>query len=188
MQLLQKLIKSGQLPNTLTWIRMGLFWVPAYLIIAGPNNPALRWWSVVTFVLIVATDKFDGYLARRLNQVTKLGQVIDPLADKLLVLALVIALCLTNILAAPWGWWFLAFNLVRELGVTFLRYQRKHGKSDLVIPADEDGKRKMVLQSVGIGVALMPFTDSLWAIFIWLPLAASLFYSVRSGIHYLRAK
>jgi len=186
--LLQTIKNTGQVPNTLTWIRVALFWVPAYLIVAHPDDAAYRWWSVAAFLLIVATDKLDGILARRWNQTSKLGQIIDPLADKLLVLALVIALCWTNILAAPWGWLFLGFNLVREIGVTILRYVRKRGDSDMVIPADEDGKRKMFLQSVGIGAALVPCPFWWWQLVIWLPLAASLYYSVTSGIHYLKAK
>jgi CDP-diacylglycerol--glycerol-3-phosphate 3-phosphatidyltransferase len=187
MQVLQRIKDSGQLANTLTWIRIAFFWVPAALIITHPNDTGYRWWSVVSFMIIAATDMLDGIVARCLQQTSKLGQIIDPLADKLLVVSLLVALCWTDILASPWGWTFFAVNLAREAGVTLLRFQRKHGKANLVIPADKDGKRKMILQSVGIGLALIPIPYWWWPIFIWTPLIASLFYSVRSGISYLRA-
>jgi Phosphatidylglycerophosphate synthase len=191
MHLLLRLKNSGQIPNTLSWIRMGLFWLPGLLILKDPDS----WWGFVTFVLIVATDKLDGILARRWNQTSKLGQIIDPLADKFLVVTVVVALCLTGILVSPYGWIFLAINMVREVGVTGLRWWRKRGESNLVIPADDDGKRKMFLQAVGVGLALVPVSTwgwptltDWWPFFIWAPLIMSLFYSVRSGIHYLNAK
>lgn len=188
MLLMEKLKKSGQVPNALTWLRIGLFWVPGAIIMANPHNTGYRWWSVVAFLLIVATDKLDGVLARRWQQITKLGQIIDPLADKLLVLSLVVALCAANILISPWGWLFLAINVARELYVTVLRWQRKHGEANLIVPANEDGKRKMFLQSVGVGMALLPIPFWWWQLIIWIPLAVSLFYSLRSGEAYLKAK
>lgn len=188
MQVLDRLKQSGQVPNTLTWLRIGLFWIPGALIVMNPDSLAFRWWSVAAFVIIVLTDKLDGTLARRWQQVTNLGQIIDPLADKLLVVSLLVALCATNILASPWGWAFLAINLIREVGISFLRYKRKHGDANLIVPANDDGKRKMFYQSLGVGLALIPVEAWGWQIAIWLPLIISLRYSVRSGVAYLQAK
>lgn len=188
MQLLRRLKNSGQVPNALTWTRIILFWVPAAMIVVNPHSTTLRWWAVAAFAAIVATDKLDGILARRWEQITKLGQIIDPLADKLLVLALVAALCWTNILVSPWGWAFLGINIVREGGVTLLRYLSNKGESNLIIPANDDGKSKMFLQSAGIAAALIPVSTPWWQLVIWVPLCVSLFYSMRSGVAYLRAE
>lgn len=188
MHIMHTLKESGQVPNTLTWTRVALFWVPAAFIFASTNNTAMRWWSLLAFLVIVATDKLDGALARRWNQVSQLGQIIDPLADKLLVVTLVVALCATDILASPWGWLFLGFNVIRELGVSLVRYLKNRGEATLVVPANNDGKVKMFLQSTGIALAMVPVMTEWWQFIVWIPLIASLFYSVRSGIAYLKAR
>jgi len=78
--------------------------------------------------------------------------------------------------------------VIREGGVTLLRWQRKRGEKDLVVPANLDGKIKMYLQSAGIVAALMPIPWAGWPIVIWVPLIASIPYSLRSGRAYLQAR
>lgn len=187
MLILERIKQSGQLPNILSGIRLALFWIPSALIAAEPHNTPLRWWAVAAFAGIVLTDKLDGYLARRWQQITKLGQVLDPLADKLLVVALVATLCATDILASPWGWIFFAVILALELGTALIRWLDRRGHISLVVPSNDDGKMKMFLQSTGVGIALFPVWVWWWPLIIWTLLVTSLLFSLRSGIAYLRA-
>jgi CDP-diacylglycerol--glycerol-3-phosphate 3-phosphatidyltransferase len=83
-------------PVGLTMLRLLLLpvflWVVLVDVSATPQAHPHRWWAVAIFAVMAITDKLDGYLARRLNQTTKLGAVLDPVADKLLVACSVILL------------------------------------------------------------------------------------------------
>src|ERR1041385_2919869 len=79
-------------PMGLTMLRLLLLPVFLYLLLFEPNKPAHahRWWAVGVFAIMAATDKLDGYLARKLNQTSKIGTILDPVADKLLVASSVV--------------------------------------------------------------------------------------------------
>ena len=109
--------------------------------------------AAAVFILAAATDKLDGYVARRSKQVTTLGQFLDPLADKLLIAAALIALVAQGRIWAP-----VAMVIIgREIAVSVLRII---GVSQGVsIPADKYGKLKTVLQIVYIVYVLFPTAD-----------------------------
>lgn len=140
------------LPNTLTLIR--IFIVPLLVVVLltpvsedifGVTRYAL---AIVLFCAAAITDFFDGHLARKRNQVSKLGILLDPVADKLLVSAALIALVEKHLAPA----WAVVIILGREFAVTGLR---SIAASDgLVISANMTGKIKMWAQCVAI-VALM---------------------------------
>jgi CDP-diacylglycerol--glycerol-3-phosphate 3-phosphatidyltransferase len=137
------------LPNSLTITR--IFLVPLLVVvlltkfegrqILGIPNEIV---GAAIFGLASLTDWADGYLARRRKQITPLGQMIDPLADKLLTLAALISLVQLDLAPA----WMVAVILGRDLGVTGLRslaYSR-----GVAVPASSMGKIKMVAQVVAI--------------------------------------
>jgi CDP-diacylglycerol--glycerol-3-phosphate 3-phosphatidyltransferase len=78
------------IPNLLTIARLVFLSIPAYLI--SQQDPSLRPWILFCIAIGIATDILDGYLARRLNQVSDLGKVLDPVSDKTATAILVIAL------------------------------------------------------------------------------------------------
>src|SRR2546427_8785847 len=103
------------LPNVLTVLRIML--VPALVVALLGNTPAGDVLAAVVFALASLTDFVDGYLARARDSVTTFGKLMDPLADKLLIVAALISLLSLHRLAA----WVAMVIITRELAVTVLR-------------------------------------------------------------------
>jgi CDP-diacylglycerol--glycerol-3-phosphate 3-phosphatidyltransferase len=144
--------KSSQLnlANSITIARILLVPVFLVLLLGGLPEPWGDLAAAAVFIIAAATDKLDGYVARRSKQITTLGQFLDPLADKLLIAAALIALVAQDRVAA----WVATVIIVREVAVSVLRIV---GVSQGVsIPADKYGKLKTVLQIVYIVYVLVP--------------------------------
>jgi CDP-diacylglycerol---glycerol-3-phosphate 3-phosphatidyltransferase len=162
--------------NLPTWITVSrLFGVPFLLYGLRFPDSTTRWWMVAIFLLAACTDWLDGYLARRLNQVTELGKFLDPLVDKLLVLAPLVALI-------EWGRvpaWGVFLILARELTIAGWRV------SGATVPgAALAGKLKTVVQIIAIAVLLAPLDQQFAALgtgLFWLAVALTL----GSGLLYL---
>lgn len=135
--------KSFNFPLILTITRILI--IPLF-IFEAPKNPYM---GAFLFVIASITDYFDGYLARKFKQITKLGIILDPIADKLLVIsALIILVDLTRVAA-----WVATVIILREFIITTLRfYALSRG---VVIPAETTGKIKTVLQMVAIFLLLI---------------------------------
>jgi len=142
------------LANSITIARILLIPVFLVLLLGGLPEPYGDIAAAAVFILAAATDKLDGYVARRSKQITTLGQFLDPLADKLLIAAALIALVAQDRVSA----WVATLIIVREVAVSVLRII---GVSQGVsIPADKYGKLKTVLQIVYIMYVLVP-TDKI---------------------------
>ena len=138
------------LANTITIARILLIPVFLVLLLSGLPEPYGDIAAAAVFILAAATDKLDGYVARRSKQVTTLGVFLDPLADKLLIAAALIALVSQGRIAA----WVAMLIIGREIAVSVLRIV---GASQGVsIPADRYGKLKTVLQIVYVVYVLVP--------------------------------
>jgi CDP-diacylglycerol--glycerol-3-phosphate 3-phosphatidyltransferase len=144
-------------------------------------------WALALFVIATATDALDGYLARRWQQVTTLGRILDPFVDKIIVCGAFIFLL--PLAGSGLAAWMVTLIVARELLVTAIRsFLERHGAD---FSATWSGKVKMVLQCVTIGWILfhLGLADTLpaWSALlrnalIWSTLAAT----VISGIVYLR--
>jgi CDP-diacylglycerol--glycerol-3-phosphate 3-phosphatidyltransferase/cardiolipin synthase len=109
-----------------------------------------RWAAVAAFAVAIYTDKLDGDIARSRNLVTDFGKIADPIADKLLIGSALVMLSLLGELP----WWATLVILVREWGITALRFfVIRYG----VIPASRGGKLKTVVQTAAIFLYLLPF-------------------------------
>ena len=140
--------------NLPTWITFSrLLGVPIVLIALLEPTDMRRWISVVVFVIFAGTDWLDGYLARRLDQVTELGKFLDPLVDKLLVMAPLMALVEMRLIPA-WGVFLI---LARELTISGWRVNPSFQKG-AVPGAGMWGKVKTVVQIVAIAVLLAPLS------------------------------
>lgn len=183
----------NSIPNIITYVRIVMMF--AFLYFAGVGGPyghtdtRSRWIAAILFIVAASTDKLDGYLARRYNQVTELGKLIDPIADKLLICGAFIVL---SIQGEIW-WWVTILFLVREIGITVMRFfVIDTGGS--VIAASSAGKLKTLTQCIGLGMVLLPLwvflgeTSTWWTYYKWISIAIvllALFFCLYSGAEYL---
>ena len=164
--------------NLLTGLRMVL--VPVFLVALFVGDGHQTNWRIVAFVIFataVVTDRFDGALARTYDLVTEFGKLADPIADKALIGAALIGLSLLGDLP----WWVTATILVRELGVTVLRFAVL---SRGVIPASRGGKLKTLVQAVAIGLFVLPLTGW-WHTGAWVIMGAAIVLTVVTGADYV---
>jgi CDP-diacylglycerol--glycerol-3-phosphate 3-phosphatidyltransferase len=166
------------LPNWITFSR--LLGLPFILYLLHEPTVEMRWIGAVIFLIAASTDWLDGYLARKLNQVTELGKFLDPLVDKLLVLAPLLGLIELGQVPA-WGVFLI---LGRELAIAGWRVNPQLAGSNEVKGANFWGKAKTVTQIIAIAMLIAPL-PSVWetpsiAVF-WLSVALTLV----SGIIYI---
>ena len=169
------------LPNAITVAR--LFMVPVFVYLAYEGSEAAQVGAFAVFVVASLSDSLDGYLARRQGIVTKLGEFLDPLADKILVLAALVVLVEQREFPVVVA----VIILVRELAVQLLRNRIVSAGGTL--PASVAAKAKTVLQIVMVSWWLLPIEIG---VAHWLLLVAALTATLWSGgeyfVRYNRAK
>ncbi|MBD8060587.1 CDP-diacylglycerol--glycerol-3-phosphate 3-phosphatidyltransferase [Cellulomonas sp. JH27-2] len=169
--------------NVLTMLRIALVPFFAWAMLAdGGHTTTWRLVAAGLFALAAVTDRVDGWLARRNDQITDLGKLMDPIADKLLMGT---ALILLSALGDLW-WWVTVVILVREIGITVLRmFLLRY----VVLPASRGGKVKTVVQSFAIGLYILPLDamPSWVSVLAAVVMAAALVLTVATGIDYLLA-
>jgi len=139
------------LPNVLTLLRILL--VPVVVVALLDATPSGSFLAAGVFALAAVTDGVDGYLARSRQSITNFGKVMDPIADKLLIAAALIALVGLDRLAG----WVAMVIIAREFAVSGLRVAA--GQQGVVIPASPFGKVKTIVQ-VGAVFALIAVDDT----------------------------
>jgi CDP-diacylglycerol---glycerol-3-phosphate 3-phosphatidyltransferase len=171
-------VRLVNLPNALTVLRLLVVPVFAVLLVAdGGASTEGRYWATLFFALAIITDRYDGQIARRRGQVTEFGKLADPIADKALTGTALIGLSVLGLLA----WWVTVVILVRELGVTLLRFWViRHG----VIAASRGGKAKTVLQAVAITLYLLPLPAG-WHTVASVVMAVAVIVTVVTGVDYV---
>ncbi len=138
------------LPNLLTLTRILL--IPVFVILFATPTPDRSLSAAVIFVVAAVTDLLDGYLARRSGQVTALGKLLDPIADKLLVLSALILLVNVDRVSA-----LVAILIIaREVAVTGVRAIA--ASEGMIMAAETTGKYKMALQVVAIVLLILEGT------------------------------
>jgi CDP-diacylglycerol--glycerol-3-phosphate 3-phosphatidyltransferase len=176
------------LPNTLTILR--IFFVP--LLVAAlvqQNDVSVHLWAVpvphewmalAIFLAAAATDMLDGYLARRWKQVTTIGTLLDPIADKLLISAALVSL--VQVVALP-GWMAILI-IAREFAVSGLRSIA--ASEGYIIRASDLGKTKMVAQVAAISCVMLsmhyPKLHTLAMVMMWIVV----FFALISAVSYFR--
>ncbi len=168
----------SNLPNFLTLVR--IFLVPLLVAALVQHNLSIHWngklivandfVALIVFLAAALTDLLDGYLARRWKQVTTVGTLLDPVADKLLISAALISLVEIRLLPG----WLVILIISREFAVSGLRSIA--AAEGFTVKAGELGKSKMILQVVGVVLVLLsvrwprlrPFAlAAMWAVVIF---------------------
>ena len=173
---------KANIANLVTVARILLAPLFVWMLLADAGQlGALRYAAAILFVVSIASDSLDGYLARSRNLVTDLGKILDPIADKVLIGGALVAL---SILGELW-WWVTIVILVREFGITIFRFIALR---DRVIPATWSGKIKTIVQAIGLSLMLFPFWLALgdwyrWA--GWAVVGLALVLTVYSGLDFL---
>jgi len=176
-------------PNLVTFSRIILVIVFLVLYVKagawGVDNVAMRWAAAVIFIIAACTDKLDGWMARKYNQVTELGKLMDPIADKLLICGtLIVAAAFNEVGNQILGWVVTALFLIREIGITVMRFFviDTGGK---VIAASQAGKYKTLAQCIGLAMLMLPMWklagDSLQPTPLWM----TVYYTITYALIYL---
>ena len=166
------------IPNALTILR--LFLVPVFiwlLVRDGGDDTVSRAWAAVVFVVAGITDLVDGELARRQGLVTSFGKILDPIADKALTGGAFVALSWLGELP----WWVTVVMLVREVGVTVLRFWVIRWG---VIAASPGGKAKTAAQLLAILLYLLPLSGALVTVRSAV-LVVAVVLTILTGVDYL---
>jgi len=170
------------LPNLLTVLRIML--VPVLVVALLGNTPAGDVLAAMVFALASLTDFVDGYLARARHSVTTFGKLMDPLADKLLIVAALISLVSLHRLAA----WVAMVIITRELAVTVLRLGAT--QAGVVMPASMLGKIKTCLQIAAILALIAARGEPRWVsallyltIFVTVASGLDFFFGLRKRMH-----
>src|SRR5450755_2925020 len=137
------------LPNLLTFARV--LAIPFLVWLLDAPSPLRGFWASIVFTAAAITDMLDGYLARKLGVVSVLGKFLDPLADKLIVMAALVWMVPMGRIPA----WAVVLLLARELSVMGLRSVA--ASEGVVISAGQEGKTKTALQMVGIVALLLGY-------------------------------
>jgi CDP-diacylglycerol--glycerol-3-phosphate 3-phosphatidyltransferase len=137
------------LPNILTLSRIAF--IPVLFILLFFPGKTASFFAALCFALASLTDLLDGFFARRRNSITRLGKILDPLADKLLITACLIMLIPLHWVAA----WVAAIIVTREIAITGLRGIA--AIEGLVIPAETLGKKKTAFQVVAVFSLLLHY-------------------------------
>jgi CDP-diacylglycerol--glycerol-3-phosphate 3-phosphatidyltransferase len=178
------------LPNLITFAR--ILMIPACLALLQSNTPRGCFFAALVFTFAALTDALDGYLARKMGIVSVLGKFMDPLADKLIVMASLIYLVPLGRVPA----WVVVVILGRDITITGLRSVA--ASEGVVISAGQEGKTKTALQMVGVIAILVGFPYPMRYLgFIDLGIVdlarvgrglvyLSLFFSLASAIDYMR--
>jgi CDP-diacylglycerol--glycerol-3-phosphate 3-phosphatidyltransferase len=161
------------LPNLLTVLRIML--VPVLVVALLGNTPAGDVLAAVVFALASLTDFIDGHLARARDSITTFGKLMDPLADKLLIVAALVSLVSLHRLAA----WVAMVIITRELAVTVLRLAAT--QAGVVMAASMFGKVKTCVQIAAILAVIAVHGDPLWVSVL---LYTAVVVTVLSGLDY----
>ena len=158
--------------NKLTLLRVAM--IPMFLLVLYLDVPGANYWALAIFVIASLTDTLDGYIARHYNQTTDFGKFMDPLADKILVLASMIWFCSVGSLPA----WVLVIVVAREFAVSGLRLVAvDNGR---VIAAAWSGKVKTFSTMVCLCLMHLPIPQPL----VWVCVAVIAVTTLYSGVEY----
>ena len=167
------------LPNALTVFRILALPFCAWALFQKDGQDPT--WQIIawsSFFIVGMTDVLDGRIARKRNQISNFGIILDPIADKAFIATALIGLSILG----KMPWWVTAVILIREIGVTILRFAVIKRE---VVSANRGGKLKSLLQNFSVGFYILPLPT-----YLYLPrdilLGIAIVLTVWTGIEYFR--
>ncbi len=154
--------------------------VPLVVVLFAWEFESHAYWATAVFVVAMATDQIDGWLARRWNQTSAFGSLLDPIADKVLVMAALVMLIGEGVAPA----WMVAAIVVREVLVSGLRLAAI--ERGIVVAARDLGKLKTWAQAVAVGVGGLAAAGAWSADVAWWVLLVAVLLTLISGLDYAR--
>jgi CDP-diacylglycerol--glycerol-3-phosphate 3-phosphatidyltransferase len=173
-------MKIFNIPNLLSISR--ILAVPIFVLLMLERDPLRALIGGFVFSLASATDWLDGYLARRWGQVTKMGKLLDPVADKILIMSALVVLVELDVIRA----WVAILFIGREFAVTGLRSIA--ASEGIVIQAEALGKFKVGAQITAVVVLILNYyLNTSWLKYSgWFALFVAMFLSIYSAVNYFR--
>ena len=154
--------------------------VPVVVVLFAWNFPNHNYWATAVFVVAMSTDQIDGWLARRWNQTSAFGSLLDPMADKVLVMAAMVMLIAEGVAPA----WMVAATIAREFFVSGLRLAAI--QRGIVIAARDLGKLKTWAQAIAVAVGGMAAAGAWSSDIAWWVLLVAVVLTWISGLDYAR--
>ena len=167
------------LPDQLTLARA--LAVPVVVVLFAWNFPDHNYWATAVFVIAMSTDQVDGWLARRWNQTSAFGSLLDPIADKVLVLAAMVMLVDLDVVPG----WMIAAIVVREVAITGLRQAAI--ERGVVIAARDLGKLKTWSQAIATALAGFAAAGAWSDRIAWWAMLVAVVLTCVSGLDYARS-
>ncbi len=162
------------LPNILTLLRIAL--IPVIVALILIDGSVARWWALALFSIAAITDYFDGLIARKMQLISPLGRMLDPIADKLLVGALLIAFAYEGSFDIILIWAAIII-MMREIAVSGLR--EFLGAQQIIVNVSSLAKYKTTIQLIALGgiflVPLIGFIQPLAIAMMWLATALTIY-------------
>lgn len=174
-------------PNFLSFLRILIALIAPIFFIS--ENLWIRIIAGLFCTIAIATDWLDGWYARKFNQITTLGKILDPIADKMLVLITFSVFVYLDVVSI---WWVIPI-FVREIFVTVYRFIFL--SKNIVVAAARSGKIKTVMQMITLGIAYILFItkghfkeyfSEHYQHILWIALVLTLFYTVKSGLLFFK--
>jgi len=137
-----------KLPNILTVLRILL--IPVFIILFFSDLENNFTYAFIVFAVAGVTDVLDGFVARRFNMVTEVGKVLDPLADKLMLMTVLICLATMNLIPL----WILILMIIKELVMVYGGVRLYFSKTQIIIPSNHYGKLATVSFYLAITMVL----------------------------------
>jgi len=154
--------------------------VPVVVVLFAWDFPDHAYWATAVFVVAMATDQIDGWLARRWNQTSAFGSLLDPIADKVLVMAALVMLIAEGVAPA----WMVAAIVARELLVSGLRLAAI--EKGIVMAARDLGKLKTWAQALAVAVGGIAAAGAWSDTIAWWVLLIAVVLTWVSGLDYAR--
>jgi len=166
------------LPDQLTLARA--LAVPVVVVLYAWNFNNHAYWATIVFAVAMATDQVDGWLARRRNQTSNFGALLDPIADKVLVMVALVMLVAEGVAPA----WMVAAIVAREIAISGLRLAAV--ERGIVVAARDLGKLKTWAQALAVGFAGFAAAGAWSKDVAWWALLVAVILTWVSGLDYAR--